>query len=159
MSHGTQSQMSGFTTRPIVMGTRGVVTAGHYLAAAAGFQIMEQGGNAIDAASAMCICLNLLEPQSCGIGGEVPTLIYSAKDKKTYAISGVGWAPSEFSIDWCRDNKIDLIHTSALKRHLKTTGSRTTLCEKDNTASFSIQATYKVKIRDPCINPAGPYQT
>ena len=101
--------MAGFTTRPVVMGTRGVVTAGHYLAAAAGFRIMEQGGNAIDAAAAMCVCLNLLEPQSCGIGGEVPTLLYSAKDKKTYAISGVGWAPEDFSIDWCRDNGIDLI--------------------------------------------------
>ncbi len=101
--------MAGFTTRPVVMGTRGVVTAGHYLAAAAGFRIMEQGGNAIDAAAAMCVCLNLLEPQSCGIGGEVPTLLYSAKDKETYAISGMGWAPQEFSIDWCRDNGIDLI--------------------------------------------------
>ena len=101
--------MAGFTTRPVVMGTRGVVTAGHYLAAAAGFRMMEQGGNAIDAAAAMCICLNLLEPQSCGIGGEVPTLLYSAKDKKTYALSGLGWAPEEFSIDWCRDNGIDLI--------------------------------------------------
>ena len=59
--------MAAFTTRPVVMGTRGVVTAGHYLAAAAGFRIMEQGGNAIDAAAAMCVCLNLLEPQSCGI--------------------------------------------------------------------------------------------
>ena len=57
----------------------------------------------------MCVCLNLLEPQSCGIGGEVPTLVYSAKDKKSYAISGMGWAPQEFSIDWCRDNGIDLI--------------------------------------------------
>ena len=57
----------------------------------------------------MCVCLNLLEPQSCGIGGEVPTLAYSAKDKKSYAISGMGWAPQEFSIDWCRDNGIDLI--------------------------------------------------
>ena len=47
-----------FTTRPVVMGTRGVVTAGHYLAAAAGFRIMEQGGNAVDAAAGMCICLN-----------------------------------------------------------------------------------------------------
>ena len=101
--------MAGFTTRPVVMGTRGVVTAGHYLAAAAGFRMMEQGGNAIDAAAAMCICLNLLEPQSCGIGGEVPTLLYSAKDKKTYALSGLGCAPEEFSIDWCRDNGIDLI--------------------------------------------------
>ena len=35
--------MAAFTTRPVVMGTRGVVTAGHYLAAAAGFRIMEQG--------------------------------------------------------------------------------------------------------------------
>ena len=101
--------MAGFTTRPVVMGTRGVVTAGHYLAAAAGFRIMEQGGNAVDAAAAMCVCLNLLEPQSCGIGGEVPTLVYSAKDRKTYAISGMGWAPQAFSIDWCRDNGIDLI--------------------------------------------------
>ena len=101
--------MAEFTTRPVVMGTRGVVTAGHYLAAAAGFRIMEQGGNAIDAAAAMCVCLNLLEPQSCGIGGEVPTLVYSAKERKTYAISGMGWAPQAFSIDWCRDNAIDLI--------------------------------------------------
>ncbi len=91
------------------MGTRGVVTAGHYLAAAAGFRIMEQGGNAVDAAAGMCICLNLLEPQSCGIGGEVPTLVYSAKERKTYAISGMGWSPKAFSIDWCRDNGIDLI--------------------------------------------------
>ncbi len=73
--------MSTFTTRPVVMGRRGVVTSGHYLATAAGFRILEQGGNAIDAAAAMCFCLNLLEPQSNGIGGEVPTLIYSAKEK------------------------------------------------------------------------------
>ena len=39
--------MPVFTTRPIIMGTRGVVTSGHYLATAAGFRIMEQGGNAI----------------------------------------------------------------------------------------------------------------
>ena len=42
---------TGFTTRPVVMGTRGVVTSGHYLATATGFRMMEQGGNAIDAAA------------------------------------------------------------------------------------------------------------
>ena len=98
-----------FTTRPVIMGTRGVVTSGHYLATAAGFRIMEQGGNAIDAAAAMCFCLNLLEPQSNGIGGESPTLVYSAKEGKTFAISGMGWAPQAFTIDWCRENGIDLI--------------------------------------------------
>ena len=101
--------MAGFTTRPVIMGTRGVVTSGHYLATTAGFRIMEQGGNAIDAAAAMCFCLNLLEPFSNGIGGEVPTLVYSAKEGKTYCISGMGWSPGAFSIDWCREHGIDLI--------------------------------------------------
>jgi len=91
------------------MGRRGVVTSGHYLATAAGFRIMEQGGNAVDAAAAMCFCLNLLEPQSCGIGGEVPTLIYSAREKKVFAVSGMGWSPKEFTIEWCREHGIDLI--------------------------------------------------
>ena len=89
--------MSTFTTRPVVRGTRGVVTAGHYLAATAGFRIMEQGGNAFDAAAATCICLNLLEPQNNGIGGEAPTLIYSAVEKKAYALSGQGWSPAAFT--------------------------------------------------------------
>ena len=101
--------MPDMMTRPVIMGTRGVVTSGHYLATAAGFRIMEQGGNAIDAAAAMCICLNLLEPQSNGIGGEAPTLIYSAREERTFAISGMGYSPTAFTIEWCRENGIDLI--------------------------------------------------
>jgi gamma-glutamyltranspeptidase/glutathione hydrolase len=101
--------MSTFTTRPVIMGQRGVVTSGHYLATAAGFRIMEQGGNAIDAAAAMCFCLNLLEPHLNGIGGEVPTLIYSAKHKKAFAICGLGWSPQAFTIEWCKQHAIDLI--------------------------------------------------
>jgi gamma-glutamyltranspeptidase/glutathione hydrolase len=91
------------------MGRRGVVTSGHYLATAAGFRIMEQGGNAIDAAAAMCFCLNLLEPQDNGTGGEVPTLIYSAREGKAFAISGQGWSPAGFTIQWCQEHGIDLI--------------------------------------------------
>ena len=101
--------MPAFTTRPVVMGKRGVVTSGHYLATAAGFRIMEQGGNAIDAAAAMCFCLNLLEPQDNGTGGEVPTLIYSAKEGRPFAISGQGWSPAAFTIEWCKEHGIDLI--------------------------------------------------
>ena len=101
--------MSPFTTRPVIIGRHGVVTSGHYLATAAGFRIIDQGGNAIDAAAAMSFCLNLLEPQSCGIGGEVPLLIYSAKEQKPFAISGIGWSPLSFTTDWCKENTIDLI--------------------------------------------------
>ena len=102
-------QRPAFAARPVVMGTRGVVTSGHYLATAAGFRIMEQGGNAIDAAAAMCFCLNLLEPQSNGLAGEVPTLIYSARERKVHALSGMGWSAQAFTIDWCREHGIDLI--------------------------------------------------
>ncbi|MFB3819722.1 MAG: gamma-glutamyltransferase family protein [Candidatus Methylomirabilales bacterium] len=99
----------GFTTRPVIMGRRGMLTSGHYLATAAGFRILEQGGNAIDAAAAMGFCLNLLEPQSNGIGGEVPTLIYSARERKAFAVCGLGWSPRAFTLDWCREHGIDLI--------------------------------------------------
>jgi gamma-glutamyltranspeptidase/glutathione hydrolase len=101
--------MTSFTTRPVIMGTRGVVTSGHYLATAAGFRILEQGGNAIDAAAAMCFALNLLEPQSNGIGGEVPTLIYSARERRAVAVCGMGWSPKAFTVAWCREQGIDLI--------------------------------------------------
>jgi len=101
--------MSAFTTRPVIMGTRGVVTSGHYLATAAGLHILMQGGNAFDAAVTMGLCLAQLEPQNNGLGGEVPTLVYSAKEKKVHAVSGMGWSPQAFTIDWCRQNGIDLI--------------------------------------------------
>ena len=107
--YNIRTSMSGFTTRPVIRGTRGVVAAGHYLAATAGFRIMEQGGNAVDAAASTVFCLCLIEPQNCGIGGEVPALIYSAKEKKVWALSGQGCAPQDMTIDWFRRNQIDLI--------------------------------------------------
>src|SRR5512135_519150 len=101
--------MSPYPTRPIIMARRGVVTSGHYLATTAGFRMLETGGNAIDAAAAMCFCLVLIEPQNCGLGGEAPTLIYSAKDKQVFSVSGMGWSAQAFTIDWCRRNGVDLI--------------------------------------------------
>ena len=98
-----------FTTRPSILARRSLVTSGHYLATAAGFRILTQGGNAVDAAAAMCFCLNLLEPQSNGIGGEVPVLVYSAEERRSYAICGVGWNARAFTIEWCRQHGIDLI--------------------------------------------------
>jgi len=91
------------------MSTRGVVAAGHYLAATAGLSVLQQGGNAIDAAAATSFCLNLIEPHQNGLGGEVPTLIYSAREERVYAVSGMGWSPANLTIGWCREHKIDLI--------------------------------------------------
>ncbi len=101
--------MTDFTTRPVIQGTRGVVTAGHYLAATAGFRMLEQGGNAVDASAAMVFALTLLEPHNAGLGGEVPTLIYSARDRKVHALSGQGVAPRDMTIPWFHRAQIDLI--------------------------------------------------
>ncbi len=96
-------------TRPVVMGTHGMAVSGHPLAARAGMKMLEQGGNAIDAGVAQVFAQSVLEFNLFGFGGECPILIYSAKDKKVYAISGQGRAPRAATIEWFRKNNIELI--------------------------------------------------
>ena len=90
---------SSWRCRPQIMATRGVVAAGHYLAAEAGLHILRMGGNAIDAAAAIGFALGVLEPHQNGIGGEVPILIYSAADEQVHAVSGHGVAPAAATIE------------------------------------------------------------
>ncbi len=98
-----------FTTRPVIMGTHGMVTSGHYLASRIGLHILEEGGNAVDAGVAMGFALAVLEPYIYGIGGEVPILIYLADEKRVVCLSGQGPAPRKATIDWFRKNGIDSI--------------------------------------------------
>src|SRR5262245_4120361 len=105
---GTGSE-AVFTTRPVITGRKGVVTAGHYLAATAGMRMLEAGGNAIDAGVAAGFALALLEPQNNGLGGESPTLVYHARSRRVFAINGQGVAPRAATIGWFRQAGIDLI--------------------------------------------------
>ena len=103
--------MAEFTTRPVIMGTFGVVTTGHYLATAIGMRVLENGGNAIDAGVAAGFALNMLKPQSNGIGGESPILIHraGADGPQPVAVNGQGIAPKRATIDWFRAQNLDLI--------------------------------------------------
>src|SRR4051794_30183537 len=104
--------MAGFTTRPVIQGTRGVIASGHYISAAIGMHILETGGNAIDAGVAAGFALNLTKPQSTGIGGEAPILIHRAGDgpgPKIAAINGQGSAPARATIDWFREARVEVI--------------------------------------------------
>src|SRR5262249_38723005 len=105
----TMPSSGTFTTRPVYMGTHGVIASGHYLGARAGQRMFDPGGNAIDAAVASGFALNVLEPQSCGIGGEVPILVFPAKEGKPVAISGQGWAGKAATVEWFRQAKVDPI--------------------------------------------------
>jgi gamma-glutamyltranspeptidase/glutathione hydrolase len=98
-----------FTTRPVIMGTHGMVTSGHYLASRIGLHILEEGGNAVDAGVAMGFALAVLEPYIYGIGGEVPILIYLADEKRVVCLSGQGPAPQKADIEWFRENGIETI--------------------------------------------------
>ena len=95
----------GFTTRPVIASRKGVVTAGHYQAAAVGRDILKAGGNAIDAGVAMGFCLAVLEPHLNGIAGESPILIHHAATGRTVSISGQGIAPRAATIDWFRSRR------------------------------------------------------
>ena len=99
----------GFTTRPVYMGTHGVLAAGHYLAAHAGQRMFDRGGNAIDAVVASGFALNLLKPHLNGPGGEVPLLVYSAKEEKVFSISGQGFIGKAATVEWFNKEGIDLI--------------------------------------------------
>lgn len=77
-----------------VPGVRGgVVTTSEPVAAQIGSEILRQGGNAIDAAAAVAFVLNVVEPQSSGIGGGGFMIIHLAKEKRTLVIDSRERAP------------------------------------------------------------------
>jgi gamma-glutamyltranspeptidase/glutathione hydrolase len=103
-----------FATRPTLQGFGGAVSAGHYLATQIGAQMLAGGGNAADAACAMGFALQVLEPTQNGPAGEVPILVYAAREDRTYAISGQGPAPAAATIEAMRGRGIDSIPPDGL---------------------------------------------
>src|SRR3954447_23277442 len=85
----------------------GAVAAGAADAVAAGIEILEQEGNAFDAAVATILALNVTDHGDCSIGGEAPVLIYDGKRREAKALSGMGRAPlSPQAIEWYMKNGI-----------------------------------------------------
>ncbi|MBY4631783.1 gamma-glutamyltransferase family protein [Rhizobium croatiense] len=101
--------MTGFTTRPEILGTFGVVTSTHWIGSAVGMSILEKGGNAFDAAVATGFVLQIVEPHLCGPGGDLPAVIYSRKKDKVEVISAQGPAPAGATIEHYRREGLTLI--------------------------------------------------
>ncbi len=79
-----------------------MVSAGHYSAAHAGFQILEAGGNAIDAGVAAGIAVSVLQTDRVNFAGVAPIMIYLASERKVVNIDGLGTWPRAASIDYFR---------------------------------------------------------
>src|SRR5436305_15204806 len=76
----------GETMRPQLRGTHGIVAAGRHYSVAAGVQILQQGGNAVDAGVATVFAASICEISHFGFGGESPAMIYDAKTKEIIVI-------------------------------------------------------------------------
>ena len=80
--------------RSVVTTTLGIVAASQPLAAKAGVDVLERGGNAVDAAIAANATMGLVEPQMNGVGGDLFAIVYEAKSGKLYGLNASGWAPT-----------------------------------------------------------------
>jgi gamma-glutamyltranspeptidase/glutathione hydrolase len=86
--------------RSEVLARHGIVATSDPLASQAGLEILRNGGNAIDAAVAAAAVLDVTSQNDTGIGGDLFAIIWSAKDKKLYALNSAGWAPAGWTPDF-----------------------------------------------------------
>src|SRR6266699_6367497 len=77
-------------TRSVVMGRHGMIATSQPLASAAGLKVLQDGGNAIDAAIAAAAVLAVVEPSMTGIGGDLFAIVYDAKTKTLHALNASG---------------------------------------------------------------------
>ena len=92
----------GKAGRPVVMGRNGMVSSGHYLASLAGMGVLQDGGNAVDAALATSFTLSVVTPETSGPGGDIFALVYMGKTGKVEALNASGPAPKRATIEFFR---------------------------------------------------------
>ncbi|TMA46675.1 MAG: gamma-glutamyltransferase family protein [Deltaproteobacteria bacterium] len=100
--------------RPTLLGARGVVASEHYLSAEAGLRILHAGGNAFDAAIAATLAEGVVNPHMHTFGGELSALVYTAHDRRVFAVNGDTVAPRAATIEWFRAHGLSLIPMTGL---------------------------------------------
>ncbi len=101
-----------FAKRSAVLATNAMAATSQPLATQAALDVMQAGGNAIDAAIAANAVLGLVEPTGNGIGGDLYAIIWDAKTEKLYGLNASGKSPKSLSREWFIENG----HTSIPRR-------------------------------------------
>jgi gamma-glutamyltranspeptidase / glutathione hydrolase len=86
-------------TRSAVLARNGMAATSQPLATAAAIRVLQQGGNAVDAAIAANAVLGVVEPMSCGLGGDLFAIVWDAKSKKLYGLNASGRAPHATTLE------------------------------------------------------------
>lgn len=98
-------------SRSVVVARKGMVATSHPLAAQVGIDILKAGGNAADAAIATSAMMGLVEPMSCGIGGDLFVIYWDAKTQKLYGLNASGRSPYALNRDVFKAKGRDQIPT------------------------------------------------
>jgi gamma-glutamyltranspeptidase len=96
-------------TRPVTMGTRGMVATSHFLASAAGFEMFLRGGSAADAAIGANATLAVVYNHMAGLGGDIFAQVYDPSSRKVHALNGSGRAGEKVKIDFYKSKGMDKI--------------------------------------------------
>lgn len=87
----------------------GMVTSPNYMASVAGLEVLQKGGNAVDAAIATAATMTVVYPQMTTLGGDNFWLIYNAKTKEVKALNASGRAGEKATIDFYKKKGFDKI--------------------------------------------------
>ncbi|NYJ29141.1 gamma-glutamyltransferase [Allomuricauda sp. ARW1Y1] len=106
-----QDRLTGetFTTRSEILAQNGMAATSQPLATQVALDVLKEGGSAMDAAIAVNAVLGLVEPASCGIGGDVFAIVWSAEEQKLYGLNGSGRAPQSLTIDYFMDKGLSYV--------------------------------------------------
>jgi gamma-glutamyltranspeptidase/glutathione hydrolase len=96
--------------RSMVVSKFGIVSTPQFLASQAGAHILEEGGNAIDAAIAANAVMGVVQPYVNGIGGDLFMVYYEARTGKLYGLNSSGWTPKALTIDYLKSKGITSIN-------------------------------------------------
>jgi gamma-glutamyltranspeptidase / glutathione hydrolase len=96
---GDKPALTGGKTRSAVRAMSGMVATSQPLASAAGLRILQEGGNAVDAAVAAAATLCVVEPMMVSPGGDLFAMVWDAKRKELRGINASGRSPKAISID------------------------------------------------------------
>ncbi len=89
--------------RPTIMGTREMVSSGHYLASLAAERVLAQGGNAVDAGVTAGLCLCVLQTDLVNFAGVAPIMVYLAQEERVVTLSGLGRWPQAASVAYFQE--------------------------------------------------------